>query len=132
LSCVCSLAHDKHFFPTGRYLRYLVRCLCRALGQGARQRHSQRMTKIYVCRVFPSGARQTYILRTANIYLCRVFPYGPGQSIFKKFDFCTSFDFSTSRTLFCTQYFKFIHVSINLLCLTIVCHLKNLCRIYQI
>jgi hypothetical protein len=53
--------------------------------------------------------------RTANIYVPRVFIYSARQSIFLKIDFCTSFNSSTSRTLFCTLYFKFINVSINLL-----------------
>jgi hypothetical protein len=35
-------------------------------------------------------------------------------------------------TLFCTLYFKFVHVSINLLFLTIICHLKKIYRIRQI
>jgi hypothetical protein len=70
--------------------------------------------------------------RTANIYVCRAFPQDTRQNIFKKFDFCTSFNFPTTKTLFCTLYFKFIHVLINLLFLTIMCHLKNFCRIHQI
>jgi hypothetical protein len=63
--------------------------------------------------------------RTTKIYLCRAFSRDARQSIFKKLDFCTSFNFSTPRILFCTLYFKFIHVSVNLLFLKIMCHLKN-------
>jgi hypothetical protein len=51
---------------------------------------------------------------------------------FLKIDFCISFYFSTTETLSCTLNFNSIHVSINLLFLTIMAHLKNFCRICQI
>jgi hypothetical protein len=70
--------------------------------------------------------------RTAKIYVCRAFYHSARQSIFKKIVFCTSFNFSTSKTLFCTIHFNHMHVSINLLFLTIMCRLKNFCRICQI
>jgi hypothetical protein len=72
-----------------------------------------------------------YLAHGKHICLLCVFPQRTTK-YFKNFDFCTSFNFSTTKTLLCTLNFKFIHISINLLFLTIMCNLKNFCRIRQI
>jgi hypothetical protein len=66
--------------------RYPVRYLCRALGKGARQRH-------ILCCAFSYGARQTYTFAVR-------FLVAHGKVFLKKMEFCTSFYFSTTKTLF--------------------------------
>jgi hypothetical protein len=96
LLCGFSLVHGKHFFtpPDGTpfdnrqlFIPFVVH------QKGARQRHT-------LCRCLPCVSRR----RTTNIYLCRVFSYGARQNIYKNFDFCTSFYFSTTKILFVLYY----------------------------
>jgi hypothetical protein len=101
LLCGFPLVHGKHFFtpPDGTpfdnrqlFVPFVVH------QKGARQRHT-------LCRCLPCVSRR----RTTNIYLCRVFSYGARQNIYKKIDFCTSFDFSTTKILFCTLLQHVMH-----------------------
>jgi hypothetical protein len=110
-------ARQTNFFPSATAEVNVV-SLCRASCEGARQRHS-------LCHAFSSVARQTYIFAMH-------FPKAHDKIFFFNFDVCTSFYFSTSKTLFCILYSNLIHVSINLLFLIIMCHLKNFCHIRQI
>jgi hypothetical protein len=91
-----------------------------------------------LCRASKENARQRYMFAVRqrkthgkDICLPCVLPQRTAK-YFQKIVFCTSFNFSTSKTLFCTIHFNHMHVSINLLFLTIMCHLKNFCRICQI
>jgi hypothetical protein len=70
--------------------------------------------------------------RTTKSPLCRAVCYDARQRFFFKFWFLYFFLFLHYRDIICTLYFKFVHGSINLLLLKIMCHLKNYCRICQI
>jgi hypothetical protein len=72
------------------------------------------MTNIYVCRAFSHDARQTLpcILRRAH------------NKVFLKISFWIHFYYFTTKTLFCTLHFILIHVSVNILFVTIMCDLR--------
>jgi hypothetical protein len=146
LSCVFSIAHGE---KNVRYKKtFGTKIVCRAFFLGARQ-------TFFPTRCYPrsqplayalslSFARTRHTSKTISLFAVR-FLMAHDKHIclscvflrhttkyFKKNECCTSFYFSTTKKLFCTLYFNFIHVSINLLFLTIMCRLKNCCRTRQI
>jgi hypothetical protein len=82
LACVFLLAHGKQFFSPPEVTlvgnRYPVRYLCRALGQGARQRH-------ILCRAFYYGAQQTYTFVAVRFLVAH------DKVFFKKLNFALLF-----------------------------------------
>jgi hypothetical protein len=75
-------------------------------------------------KTFPLPCAVGKHIRLPCVFLRRTTKY------FFKNEFCTSFYFSTTKTLFCTLYFNVVHVFINLLSLTIICHLKRVFVVY--
>jgi hypothetical protein len=65
------------------------------------------LTDVNLCRASSENARQRRIV-------CRAFYVGARQSFFKKCVFLSSFNFSSTNTLFCTLYFNYVIISIFL------------------
>jgi hypothetical protein len=80
---------------------------------------------IYLCRAFSSGARQTYIF-------VMHFPKTHDKVFLKFLTFVLLVISPLQEHYFVLYISIFIHVSINLLYLPIMCHLDNFCRTHQI
>jgi hypothetical protein len=118
LPCVFSIVHDKQ----KRSVKKCLPCVSWVAHGKLFFSHTVKSVSLYVCQ------RKTH---GKDICLPCVLPQRTSK-YFQKKCFFTSFNFSTSKTLFCTLYFNHMHVSINLLFLTIMCHLNNFCPICQI